>query len=102
MYAIIEADGRQYKVQEGDLVRMEIQKGYTEGDTVEFEKVLALLGEEKKIGQPYVENAKVTGKVEKMGKDKKVEVIKFRSKSHYRKHNGHRQLFADVRIEKIG
>ncbi len=101
MYAIIEADGRQYKVQEGDLVRMEIQKGYEEGDTVEFTKVLALVGNESKIGQPYVENAKVVGKVEKMGKDRKVEVIKFRSKSHYRKHNGHRQLFADVRIEKI-
>jgi large subunit ribosomal protein L21 len=102
MYAIIEADGRQYKVQEGDLIRMEVQKGYNEGDTVEFSKVIAVLGEEKKIGKPYVEGAKVVGKVEKMGKDKKVEVIKFRSKSHYRKHNGHRQQFADIRIENIG
>ena len=102
MYAIIEADGRQYRVQEGDLVRMEIQKGYKEGDIVEFDKVLGLFGDEKKIGQPYVENAKVSGKIEKMGKDKKVEVIKFKSKSHYRKHNGHRQQFADIRIESIG
>lgn len=101
MYAIIETGGKQYRVQEGDVIFIE-KLSAQEGETVRFDKVL-LLGKEEGtvIGNPTVEGASVTGKVEKHGKGKKIIVFKFKPKKRYKRTKGHRQPFTKVRIEKI-
>ena len=101
MYAVIEACGRQYKVQEGDIVFME-KLNLDEGASVEFDKIL-VVGEdsELKIGNPYVAGAKVMAKVEKNGKDPKIVIFKYKSKKGYRRRAGHRQPYTKVLIESI-
>jgi large subunit ribosomal protein L21 len=101
MYAIIKTGGKQYKVSEGDAVYIE-KLDAAEGDSVTFETVLSVVdGDTVKIGTPVVEGAKVTAKVEKNGKDKKIRVFKYKAKSNYRRRMGHRQPFTKVVIEKI-
>ncbi len=101
MYAIIKTGGKQYKVSEGDSVYIE-KLNAAEGDSVTFETVLSVVdGDTVKIGTPTVEGAKVTAKVEKNGKDKKIRVFKYKAKSNYRRRMGHRQPFTKVVIEKI-
>ena len=101
MYAIIKTGGKQYKVSEGDAVYIE-KLDAAEGDSVTFETVLSVVdGDTVKIGTPTVEGAKVTAKVEKNGKDKKIRVFKYKAKSNYRRRMGHRQPFTKVVIEKI-
>lgn len=101
MYAIIETGGKQYKVQEGDVLFIE-KLNVTEGDTVEFDQVLAVSnGTELTIGAPVVEGAKVSATVEKNGKARKVIIYKYKAKKDYRKKQGHRQPFTKVKIEKI-
>ncbi len=101
MYAIIKTGGKQYKVSEGDSVYIE-KLDAAEGDSVTFETVLSVVdGDTVKIGTPVVEGAKVTAKVEKNGKDKKIRVFKYKAKSNYRRRMGHRQPFTKVVIEKI-
>jgi large subunit ribosomal protein L21 len=100
MYAIIETGGKQYKVEEGrEIVVEKLDAG--EGETVTFDKVLLVKGDSLKVGNPYVEGAKVTGKVEKHGRAKKIIVFKYKPKKNYRKKQGHRQPFTRIRIEKI-
>ena len=101
MYAVIEACGKQYKVSEGDKIRFE-KLNAEEGAEVVFDKVL-LLGKDDgvAVGAPYVEGAKVTGKVLENGRDKKVIVFKYRRKKNYRKFRGHRQYFTTVEISAI-
>ena len=84
MYAIIKTGGKQYKVSEGDLVRVE-KLPYEVGDTVEFDEVLLVAGDEVKVGSPVVANAKVTATVEDQNKDKKIVVFKYKPKKKYRK-----------------
>lgn len=73
-----------------------------EGEAVVFDQVLTVVNDaDVKIGTPVVEGAKVTGKVEAQGKDKKILVFKYKAKSNYRKRQGHRQPFTKVVIEKI-
>ncbi|WP_297789721.1 50S ribosomal protein L21 [uncultured Anaerococcus sp.] len=100
MYAIIKTGGKQYKVSEGDLVRVE-KLPYEVGDTVEFDEVLLVAGDEVKVGSPVVANAKVTATVEDQNKDKKIVVFKYKPKKKYRKKHGHRQPYTLVKINSI-
>lgn len=101
MYAIIETGGKQYRVQEGDVLFIE-KLDVAAGDAVEFDKVLAVSnGSELTVGAPVVEGAKVSATVEKNGKAKKVIVFKYKAKKDYRKKQGHRQPYTKVKIEKI-
>lgn len=100
MYAIISTGGKQYKVSEGDVVRVE-KLGAEEGSEVTFDQVLVVGGENFKVGAPFVAGASVTGTVVKNGKAKKVIVYKYKRKTGYHKKNGHRQQFTAVKIEKI-
>ena len=100
MYAIIKTGGKQYKVSEGDLVRVE-KLPYEVGDTVEFDQVLLVSGDEVKVGSPVIENAKVTATVEDQNKDKKIVVYKYKPKKQYRKKHGHRQPYTLVKINSI-
>ena len=101
MHAIIEACGKQYKVDEGDVIFME-NLGAEAEETVTFDKVLAILdGDNATFGAPAVEGAKVEAKVVKNGKGKKIMVFKFAPKKGYRKRQGHRQPYTKVEITKI-
>ena len=101
MYAIIKTGGKPYKVAEGDVIMVE-KLAAGEGEAVVFDQVLTVVNDaDVKIGTPVVEGAKVTGKVEAQGKDKKILVFKYKAKSNYRKRQGHRQPFTKVVIEKI-
>jgi large subunit ribosomal protein L21 len=100
MYAIIATGGKQYKVAEGDIIRVE-KLGVEAGETVTFDQVLAVNDGNLKVGEPTVANASVTASVVKEGKAKKVIVYKYKRKSGYHKKNGHRQAFTQVKIEKI-
>ena len=101
MYAIIKTGGKQYKVAEGDVIMVE-KLAAGDGEAVVFDQVLTAVNDaDVKIGTPVVEGAKVTGKVEAQGKDKKILVFKYKAKSNYRKRQGHRQPFTKVVIEKI-
>lgn len=101
MYAIIETGGKQYRVQEGDVLNIE-KLNVEAGQTVEFDKVLVLAGEELKVGAPYVEGARVFGEVIENGKAKKVIIFKYKSKKDYRKKQGHRQPYTMVKIVSLG
>lgn len=101
MYAIIETGGKQYKVQEGDVLYIEkLLAG--EGESVTFDRVLAVSKPEGFIaGTPIVSGAIVSAKVEKHGKARKIIVYKYKAKKNYRRKQGHRQPFTKVVIEKI-
>ena len=100
MYAIIETGGKQMKVAAGDVVYVE-KLNAEAGETVTFDKVLFVGGENVKVGSPTVEGVTVTGKVEKQGKQKKIIVFKYKAKKNYRKKQGHRQPYTKVVIESI-
>ena len=100
MYAIIATGGKQYKVSEGDIIRVE-KLGSEAGSSVTFDRVLAVNNGSLVVGNPTVENASVAATVVKEGKAKKVIVYKYKSKTGYHKKQGHRQLFTEVRIDKI-
>lgn len=101
MYAVLTTGGKQYKVSEGDTIYVE--KLNAEADSeVELNEVLAVSKEDGlKVGNPFVEGAKITAKVVKQGKDRKVIVFKYKSKKDYRRKQGHRQPFTKLLIEKI-
>ena len=98
MYAIIATGGKQYKVAEGDIIRVE-KLGAEAGETVTFEDVLAVNNDGLKVGSD-VANASVTASVIENGKAKKVVIYKYKRKTGYHKKNGHRQQFTKVKIEK--
>ena len=100
MYAIIATGGKQYTVAEGDEIFVE-KLGLNEGDSVTFDQVLLVNDGKVKVGTPTVAGATVTGTVLKEGRAKKVVVYKYKAKKGYHKKNGHRQLFTEVKIEKI-
>lgn len=102
MYAVIETGGKQYRVQEGDVLTIE-KLNVEAGDNVEFDKVLVLNNEgDLKVGAPFVEGAKVFGEVVENGKAKKVIIFKYKSKKDYRKKQGHRQPYTMVKITSLG
>ncbi|MBR1758600.1 MAG: 50S ribosomal protein L21 [Lachnospiraceae bacterium] len=100
MYAIIATGGKQYKVAEGDIIRVE-KLGVEAGETVTFDQVLFVSDEEVKVGNPTVAGATVTATAIKDGKAKKVIVYRYKPKTGYHKKNGHRQSYTEVKIEKI-
>lgn len=101
MYAIIETGGKQYKVQEGDVVFVE-KLVAEEGSTVTFDKILAVSKEgAMSFGAPVMNGVSVSGKVLGHGKEKKVIIFKYKPKKGYRKKQGHRQPYTKVQIEKI-
>ena len=101
MYAIIEACGRQYKVQEGESVFFE-KLNTEEGQKVSFDKVILVSNDGKvQVGNPYVTGAKVEGKVLANGRGKKVLVFKYKPKKNERKTRGHRQDYTKVEITSI-
>ena len=101
MYAIIEACGRQYKVQEGDTIFFE-KLGEEEGKNVSFDKVVLVSNEGNvEVGAPYVKGAKVEGKVVANGRGKKILVFKYKPKKNERKTRGHRQDYTKVEITSI-
>ena len=99
MYAIIATGGKQYKVAEGDIIRVE-KLGVEAGETYTFENVIAVNNDGLKVGSD-VAGATVTATVLGDGKAKKVIVYKYKRKTGYHKKNGHRQAFTKVKIEKI-
>ncbi|MBE3596795.1 MAG: 50S ribosomal protein L21 [Hydrogenibacillus sp.] len=101
MYAIIETGGKQYRVEQGDILFIEKLPAEV-GETVVFDKVLFVNANgEAKIGTPYVEGARVSARVEKQGRGKKIIVFKYKPKKNYHKKQGHRQPYTRVRIEAI-
>ena len=100
MYAIIATGGKQYKVAEGDIIKVE-KLGVEAGETFTFDQVLFVINGEAKVGEPTVAGASVTASVVEEGKDKKVIVYKYKRKTGYHKKNGHRQAFTKDKIDKI-
>ena len=99
MYAIIATGGKQYKVSEGDVIKVE-KLDAEAGSTVTFDQVIAVSDGTLKVGED-VASANVTATVMEQGKGKKVIVYKYKRKTGYHKKNGHRQLYTKVKIDKI-
>jgi large subunit ribosomal protein L21 len=101
VYAIIRTGGKQYRVQKGDVVRVERLEGEV-GATVTLEDVLLVGGDvEPRLGGPRIEGASVVGTVVEQGRDAKVRVFKYKKRKHYRRTRGHRQSFTAVRIDAV-
>jgi len=100
MYAIIATGGKQYKVSEGDIIRVE-KLGAQAGETVVFDQVLVVSGDDMKVGNPTLADTSVSATVMNEGKAKKIVVYKYKRKTGYHKKNGHRQQFTQVKIDKI-
>ncbi len=101
MYAVIVSGGKQHRVTEGETLKLEKIDAAT-GDTVEFDQVLMVGGgDDVKIGTPVVDGGKVTAEVLAHGRHKKIKIVKFNRRKHYRKETGHRQWFTEVKITGI-
>ncbi len=101
MYAVIVSGGKQYRVQEGETLKLEKLQAEA-GANVEFDRVLLVgNGDDIKIGAPVVEGAKVSAEVVQHGRAKKVEIIKFKRRKHHMKQMGHRQWYTEVKITGI-
>jgi len=101
MYAVVATGGKQYRVQEGDTLRIEKIPGEV-GSDVAFDQVLMVSdGDDVKVGQPVVENAVVNGTIVEQGKGRKILVFKYKRRKRYRRKQGHRQLFTAVKIGTI-
>jgi large subunit ribosomal protein L21 len=101
MYAVIKSGGKQYRVQEGQTLKLEKLEIPT-GETVSFDEVLLVGNDENvTVGAPLVEGAKVAAEVVSHGRGKKVTIIKFRRRKHHMKRQGHRQWFTEVKITGI-
>jgi large subunit ribosomal protein L21 len=101
MYAVIQTGGKQYRVQEGDLLKVETLNAEA-GQEFEFDKVLMVQTDDGvKVGRPYLEGGKVTATVKSHGRHDKVKIVKFRRRKHYMKQAGHRQNYTEVQITGI-
>ncbi|MCP5141368.1 MAG: 50S ribosomal protein L21 [Chromatiales bacterium] len=101
MHAVIVTGGKQYRVAEGDTLRVE-KLPVNEGDTVEFDQVLMVSdGDNVTIGAPTIDGGKVTATVSGQGRADKITIIKFRRRKHYRRQAGHRQYYTEVKITGI-
>lgn len=101
MYAVIASGGKQYRVREGDILRVEKITGEV-GQPVSFDKVLLLADDDNvQVGRPAVDSALVSGHIVEQGKSRKVVVFKYKRRKRYRRKQGHRQLFTAVKIDSI-
>ena len=101
MYAVIETGGKQYRVQEGDVISVE-KLGLIEGEGYTFDKVLMVSAEDGiKVGNPYIEGATVAASTIEEGRGKKVVIYKYKSKKGYHKKIGHRQYYTKLKINTI-
>ncbi len=103
MFAVIKTGGKQYKVKEGQILKIEKITGRV-GDKIEFEVLLLADedGKNVKVGKPLVEGAKVVAEILEQGRARKINIIKYKPKVRYRRKAGHRQLYTKVKIGKIG
>ncbi len=100
-YAVIKTGGKQYRVQQGDVLRVELLDA-NEGDTIQFGEVLLHgTGESVTVGAPLVDGASVSATVRKHGRADKVHIIKFRRRKHYKRQQGHRQHYTEIEITGI-
>jgi len=101
MYAVFQSGGKQHRVSEGQVVRLEKLEVET-GAQIVFDKVLMVAnGENIQVGAPFVEGATVKAEIVEHGRGDKIKIVKFRRRKHYRKQQGHRQWFTDVKITVI-
>ncbi|MDY6826705.1 MAG: 50S ribosomal protein L21 [Bacillota bacterium] len=101
MYAIIESGGKQYRAEEGKVIRVE-KLPAEKGEKVVFDRVLMLNNDSSsKIGRPYLEESQVEGKVVASGRERKIIVYKYKRKKNYRRKQGHRQPYTDILITGI-
>ena len=101
MYAVISTGGKQYRIAQGDVIRVEKLDG-DEGSSVDFDRVLMIgNGDEVTVGTPYIEGSVVSGTIKNHGRGEKILVVKFRRRKNYRKQMGHRQAYTDVEITDI-
>jgi len=102
MYAVIQTGGKQYRVAPGDMLKIEKLDGNV-GDSIAFDKVLLTSdGDNINLGKPFLEGTKVHGKIMRQAKDKKVIIFKYKRRKNYRKKQGHRQHFTQIKIGNIG
>ena len=101
MFAVMKTGGKQYRVKEGSVLRVE-KLDAADGDKVEFDKVL-LVGEgaDVKVGTPYVDGGSVEATVQSQGRGRKVDVIKFKRRKNYKRQHGHRQAYTEIRVTGI-
>ena len=101
MYAVIKTGGKQYKVAQGEYLRVEKLEG-NEGDAIELDQVLMIAdGANLKIGSPTIDGGKVTATIKSHGRGKKVEIMKFHRRKHHQKRTGHRQSYTEIEITAI-
>ncbi len=101
MYAVIATGGKQYKVEQGEILRIE-KLNAQEGDTVDFDQVLMVGdGDDVNIGTPYIKGGKVSAEVRAHGRAKKIEIVKFKRRKHHQKQMGHRQSYTEIVIKEI-
>lgn len=101
MYAVIESGGKQHRVTEGEVLKLELLD-VEPGKSIDFDKVLMVTdGEDVKVGTPYVDGGKVSAEVVSHGRGEKIKIIKFRRRKHHRKQMGHRQWYTEVKITGI-
>ncbi|WP_438768457.1 50S ribosomal protein L21 [Kushneria sp. TE3] len=100
MYAVIKSGGKQYRVQEGQRLKLE-KLDVATGDSIDFDQVLMVGGDDVKIGAPLVSGAVVKAEVVSHGRGEKVHILKFRRRKHSMKRQGHRQWYTEVKITGI-
>jgi large subunit ribosomal protein L21 len=101
MYAVIATGGKQYRVTEGETLKVE-KLDAEEGSEIELDQVLMVAdGDNIQVGTPVLESGKVTAKIKSHGRGKKVEIVKFRRRKHHRKQMGHRQSYTEIEVTGI-
>ena len=101
MYAIVDSGGKQYKVREGEILRVEKLTGEV-GDSISFDRILMFSdGENVNVGTPLLEDVAVSGHIAEQGKAKKIIVFKYKRRKRYRRKRGHRQQFTAVKVDSI-
>ena len=101
MYAVIQTGGKQYRVAQGDTLRVE-KLAAEQGETVELDKVLMVAdGEDVKVGKPFLEAGKVVATVKAHGRGRKVKIVKFKRRKNHLKRQGHRQWYTELEVTGI-
>jgi large subunit ribosomal protein L21 len=102
MYAVIASGGKQYRVSQGQVIKVE-QIAAQPGDSIEFDQILLLAdGDNVQVGTPYLPGTKIKGEVIRQGRGEKIRILKFRRRKHHMKQAGHRQNFTEIKITAIG